>query len=630
MSQQTTKVHIDADNRKLKRGLKDSEKEVKGFGGKIDGLGKKLGMLAGAAAIGAVVKGLFNMAKQLGQTADRLLDLEQITGTSTDALQEWEHVARIAGVNAETYSNAVIGLTQRLARGAEMSAGLRMGIERLGIEMKNQNGTMRSGAEITEEAITKLAEMDDITQRNIAGAQLFSGAWKDLAPILALGADGIEAAKNEARELGLVMDREALEKANAFRVEMEKVSAQFGRFKQDVGMLVIPAILGIVNVLQRAVAGYKNLLGLMGSVTDQALGTPQKQVDDFIASIDSIIDREQRRAAIVEEIIYLQNKSRELWREEDKALQEIGNSMAEQAKILQKNYDVYVDLKAKEIAEAEKAAEAQRMAEEQAEQQRRDALGEIGRLQEDIGNLEKRIIAANTEAIREKYAIEKALLQEKLDLIKQTISAEGLGAAEADRRGLTGISPMAPRGVQLDDGHQDFLDQQKEKEIALKGVSKQAQETGDALINMEQFAVDAAYEAGIAMGQMAKAGGQATSDIIKQMMAQTIAALIRHIMTQVPFPANIGLAAGAGVMASGLFNQIPAYASGTSNHPGGLAWVGERGPELAELPKGTAVHSHRDSMAMMGGQGGKVEFEIRGDKLLGVLRRYTNRLTSNT
>lgn len=35
---------------------------------------------------------------------------------------------------------------------------------------------------------------------------------------------------------------------------------------------------------------------------------------------------------------------------------------------------------------------------------------------------------------------------------------------------------------------------------------------------------------------------------------------------------------------------IPKYASGTMNHPGGLAIVGEQGPELVRLPAGTAVY----------------------------------------
>lgn len=35
--------------------------------------------------------------------------------------------------------------------------------------------------------------------------------------------------------------------------------------------------------------------------------------------------------------------------------------------------------------------------------------------------------------------------------------------------------------------------------------------------------------------------------------------------------------------------DVPVYASGTTNHPGGLALVGEHGPELVNLPRGSAV-----------------------------------------
>jgi len=45
---------------------------------------------------------------------------------------------------------------------------------------------------------------------------------------------------------------------------------------------------------------------------------------------------------------------------------------------------------------------------------------------------------------------------------------------------------------------------------------------------------------------------------------------------------------------------LPALASG-GIAPGGLALVGERGPELVNLPRGAQVHSNADSQRMMGG-----------------------------
>lgn len=44
---------------------------------------------------------------------------------------------------------------------------------------------------------------------------------------------------------------------------------------------------------------------------------------------------------------------------------------------------------------------------------------------------------------------------------------------------------------------------------------------------------------------------------------------------------------------------ISAYARGTNYHPGGLALVGEQGPELIELPRGTKVYSSQKSMDMV-------------------------------
>jgi hypothetical protein len=53
------------------------------------------------------------------------------------------------------------------------------------------------------------------------------------------------------------------------------------------------------------------------------------------------------------------------------------------------------------------------------------------------------------------------------------------------------------------------------------------------------------------------------------------------------------------------FARVPAHARGTNFHPGGLALVGERGPELANLPRGTAVTpANRTEQLLAGLSGG--------------------------
>jgi tape measure domain-containing protein len=53
--------------------------------------------------------------------------------------------------------------------------------------------------------------------------------------------------------------------------------------------------------------------------------------------------------------------------------------------------------------------------------------------------------------------------------------------------------------------------------------------------------------------------------------------------------------------------KLPGHANGVRNFAGGLAIVGERGPELVNLPKGSDVFSNEESRRMAGGQGITIE-----------------------
>jgi len=48
-------------------------------------------------------------------------------------------------------------------------------------------------------------------------------------------------------------------------------------------------------------------------------------------------------------------------------------------------------------------------------------------------------------------------------------------------------------------------------------------------------------------------------------------------------------------------SYLPGNAVGTSYFAGGLTWVGERGPELVNLPSGARVHNAVDSRRMADG-----------------------------
>jgi len=64
-----------------------------------------------------------------------------------------------------------------------------------------------------------------------------------------------------------------------------------------------------------------------------------------------------------------------------------------------------------------------------------------------------------------------------------------------------------------------------------------------------------------------------------------------------------------------LFSAIPGFANGTNSAPGGMALVGERGPELVNLPRGSQVKTAGETQRMLGGGVAAVQV-IGGDLTL--------------
>ena len=74
--------------------------------------------------------------------------------------------------------------------------------------------------------------------------------------------------------------------------------------------------------------------------------------------------------------------------------------------------------------------------------------------------------------------------------------------------------------------------------------------------------------------------------------------------------------------------KIPRFAKGVQNFGGGMAVVGENGPELAYLPKGSNVYSNKESQSMMSGTTNNFNGNITlGDQ--GAVDRFFDRLNTD-
>ena len=569
------RAKITADDRDFKKKTEGAKKQGKSFGQTMAGVAKLIGA---AFVLKKAYDGIKRLIGGMMEMADRLLDLSDMTGMTTDALQEWQYVSKIAGVNTEAVSNAAQNLTNRFQNLYREQSPISRGFREMGIEAFNASGELRNTGDIVDDVITTLAEMENATERNAYGAQLFGGSWKDLAPILAMGAEGIEKVKQEARDMGVVMDREAIEKANELRQAKVRLSEATGALWRELGSKLVP-------VLTTLAEG-------MTSLIQQTRGARQAFEDLSEAGGWGGWDK-------IKNVFYMltgNNKALarsigEVVKESEDHLNEINNTrkaqkeLAEQTKVVVKQFD--------------------------------HQTATIGELNEEIKRLQE-----------QKEGL-SAADKDEIDNINRLIELYSQAKDELTgyRKEIQGILPPAEEFSHI-------IEQTDEQILEFLGdiqlVTEEFERMPGAIIKIIDH-LKLATETAKIFGQQVmwasvtgeqglKEYGRTVANTarenIKAYMAEAIAATIRAHIGLGPFGlALAGIAAGA---AAALFNQVvPAFAAGGAVSGPTLALVGE-GPGVSRSnPEYIGTAKQLGQMGMEG----KVRFEIEGDRLVGILDR---------
>lgn len=275
-------------NLKFGLNLKDFDSKLNKVNKSITAAGKKMTSIGKGLSVGltapilAAAGSALALANRVGQVADRLLDLEQITGISTDSIQEWQYVANQAGVSSETMTSAMEGLTKKLFDVTGAGNDGTKTLDQLGIAYKDASGQFLSGESIMDTLITRLSGMDNVVQRNAIGAKLFGGAWKDIAPILSFGTEGISNLRKEAHDLGIVMSSDSLNASNAFRMGVDKLKITFDGLTNQLGASFAPLLNDtIIPILQNDVMPlFKRFTDFVGGLIDrfQALSPNMQKI----------------------------------------------------------------------------------------------------------------------------------------------------------------------------------------------------------------------------------------------------------------------------------------------------------------------------------------------------------------
>lgn len=186
----------------------------------VDGMGDKLLSFGKWVAAAFAVRAVIGFTKGLIDTADHLNDTSQRLNVSTDDLQAWQYAAKLNGVEADELNASFQRLQAGIAGSAD-EAGNAKAYKKLGVELKNADGTLKSTSQVFEEAGLAIGALQDPTEQAGYAAKLFGKSYARLLPLFRQGPEGIAKLKKEFQELGGGLSSDFIQNAADFNDQID-------------------------------------------------------------------------------------------------------------------------------------------------------------------------------------------------------------------------------------------------------------------------------------------------------------------------------------------------------------------------------------------------------------------------
>ena len=297
ISAEQLNVILSARDREFTRAMDRAQRRVETFANKSNksllSASGSFTALAGAArtflpalSAGIIVQQVRRVVSeldQIGKKADAI-------GLTTDALQELRVVAEEAGVSQENLDNSMMQFSKRLGEARQGTGTAKVALEALNLSADElANMPLDQALQVVADRMT---EVESATDRTAYATQLFGRQGVGMLNLLREGADGMEAMRQNARDLGIVIDEDLIRNA-------EDAENQLGLMSRVISANLSQALINLAPLLvgaARGVAAITRNISFLFSAMDEGLartqalegfGTQLQQVNALIAEAEA-------------------------------------------------------------------------------------------------------------------------------------------------------------------------------------------------------------------------------------------------------------------------------------------------------------------------------------------------------
>jgi hypothetical protein len=239
-----------ADTSDLQKDLAAATKSIDGFfkktqtlGGSLNSLKDKIaginpvsaGLVGVTVAVGVAFTKTFNAAVDYGNELQRISNR---TGIAVEELSRLKFAAEQEDVSLQDVAGSLRIVSRQADAAAKGSKESSAAFARLGVEVKDANGNLKSGTVLLREIGEGLAKIPPGTERTAAGMAVLGRSAQAIIPLVT----NLKALEARAEELGLTVSGKFGRDADEFGDRIDEIRSLAGRAGVSIASVFLPAL----------------------------------------------------------------------------------------------------------------------------------------------------------------------------------------------------------------------------------------------------------------------------------------------------------------------------------------------------------------------------------------------------
>ena len=242
-------------------------------------------------AFAGVITGVVFSVSKLGDSIDKG---SQRMNMSAEQYQKWAYAMKLSGSSIEELREGYNQMSGQISQAVNGTKESQKAFQRLGVNLKDTKGNLRSTGDIFEDVVVSLQNMDNATERTALAYKLFGESVSKLNPLLNNNANLLREVVRTQNALGSQMSDNLVAESAKLQDAIATLGQAWQGFKNLLGETFLPIIQKVVVWITVAIAKITILLrvlfGIKKDKSSETMNKATNSVSSYTGAISKATD----------------------------------------------------------------------------------------------------------------------------------------------------------------------------------------------------------------------------------------------------------------------------------------------------------------------------------------------------